>query len=38
MERLIDRLKQFLQVATRYEKLTVSYLVTVSIATRPMRQ
>jgi len=32
VERLINRLKQFRRVATRYEKLAVSYLAMVTIA------
>ena len=32
VERLINRLKQFRRVATRYEKLAVSYLALVTIA------
>jgi transposase len=32
VERLINRLKQFRQVATRYEELAISYLSMVTIA------
>jgi transposase len=32
VERLINRLKQFRRVATRYEKLAVSYVAMVTIA------